>query len=173
MQERSGIVTLGGKPVTLLGPELKPGDDAPDVELTDSDLKPFKLSTLKGKVTVLTTLLSLDTSVCDAEVHKFNQQVTQLGDKVEVITISKDTPFTMKRWCGNAGIDRVKTMSDYRDGAFGKSYGTMMKGIDLHARAVFVVNKDGDIVYKEIVPEVGHEPNYDGALSAVRKALGN
>jgi len=171
MEERKDAVKLGGKPVTLLGPDLKPGDDAPDVELMDNDLHPFRLSNYKGKTVILTTVLSLDTSVCDAEVRKFNEKASSL-DNVEVVTVSMDLPFTQKRWCGQSDLDNVKTYSDYRSGELGKKYGTLIKDLNLHARSVFVIDKNGDIQYKQFVPEVSQEPDYDEAIEAVKKITG-
>lgn len=167
-EERSGLVTLKGNPVTLLGPTIKPGDDAPDVELLTNDLEPFKLSSLKGKVAVLITVPSLDTQVCDVETKRFNDEAQKLGDGVAVVVISVDLPFAQKRWCGAAGVSAVQTLSDHRDTAFGVAYGVLIQGVRLLARAIFVVDKDGDVRYVQIVPEVAQEPDYAAVLDAVR-----
>lgn len=167
-EERSGLVTLKGNPVTLLGPAIKPGDDAPDVELLTNDLEPFKLSSLKGKVAVLITVPSLDTQVCDIETKRFNDEAQKLGDGVAVVVISVDLPFAQKRWCGAAGVSAVQTLSDHRDTAFGLAYGVLIQGVRLLARAIFVVDKDGDVRYVQIVPEVAQEPDYAAVLDAVR-----
>lgn len=167
-EERRGLVTLKGNPVTLLGPAIKPGDDAPDVELLTNDLEPFKLSSLKGKVAVLITVPSLDTPVCDVETKRFNDEAQKLGDGVAVVVISVDLPFAQKRWCGAAGVSAVQTLSDHRDTAFGLAYGVLIQGVRLLARAIFVVDKDGDVRYVQIVPEVAQEPDYAAVLDAVR-----
>ncbi len=167
-EERSGLVTLKGNPVTLLGPAIKPGDDAPDVELLTNDLEPFKLSALKGKVAVLITVPSLDPPVCDVETQRFNDEAQKLGDGVAVVVISVDLPFAQKRWCGAAGVSAVQTLSDHRDTAFGLAYGVLIQGVRLLARAIFVVDKDGDVLYVQIVPEVAQEPDYAAVLDAVR-----
>lgn len=167
-EERRGLVTLKGNPVTLLGPAIKPGDDAPDVELLTNDLEPFKLSSLKGKVAVLITVPSLDTQVCDVETKRFNDEAQKLGDGVAVVVISVDLPFAQKRWCGAAGVSAVQTLSDHRDTAFGVAYGVLIQGVRLLARAIFVVDKDGDVRYVQIVPEVAQEPDYAAVLDAVR-----
>lgn len=167
-EERRGLVTLKGNPVTLLGPTIKPGDDAPDVELLTNDLEPFKLSSLKGKVAVLITVPSLDTQVCDVETKRFNDEAQKLGDGVAVVVISVDLPFAQKRWCGAAGVSAVQTLSDHRDTAFGVAYGVLIQGVRLLARAIFVVDKDGDVRYVQIVPEVAQEPDYAAVLDAVR-----
>ena len=171
MQERTGLVTFGGMPVTLVGPELKIGDDAPDVEVTDNDLKPVKLSTFKGKVAIVSAVASLDTSVCDVETRRFNQEAGKLGDDVVVLTISMDLPFTQKRWCGAAGVESVKTFSDHRTAAFGQAWGVLMKELRVLARAVFVVDREGDIRYIELMKEVGTEPDYDAALKVVKELI--
>lgn len=171
MMERKGLVTFGGNPVTLVGNELKIGDDAPDVEVMDNDLNSVKLSTFKGKVAVVAAVASLDTSTCDVETRRFNQEIGKLGDDVAGITVSMDLPFAQKRWCGAAGVETVKTFSDHRTAAFGEAWGVLMKELRLLARAVFVVDRDGDIRYIELLGEVGDEPDYDAALKAVKELL--
>lgn len=171
MMERKGLVTFGGNPVTLVGNELKIGDDAPDVEVMDNDLNSVKLSTFKGKVAVVAAVASLDTSTCDVETRRFNQEMGKLGDDVAGITVSMDLPFAQKRWCGAAGVETVKTFSDHRTAAFGEAWGVLMKELRLLARAVFVVDRDGDIRYIELLGEVGDEPDYDAALKAVKELL--
>ncbi len=171
MMERTGLVTFGGNPMTLVGPELKVGDDAPDVEVVDNDLHPVKLSTYKGKVAIVAAVASLDTGTCDVETRRFNQEVGKLGDDVVVLTISMDLPFAQKRWCGAAGVETVKTFSDHRSAAFGEAWGVLMKELRLLARAVFVVDREGDIRYVELLGEVGDEPNYDAALKVAKELL--
>ena len=171
MMERTGLVTFGGNPMTLVGPELKVGDDAPDVEVVDNDLQPVRLSTYKGKVAIVAAVASLDTGTCDVETRRFNQEVGKLGDDVVVLTISMDLPFAQKRWCGAAGVETVKTFSDHRSAAFGEAWGVLMKELRLLARAVFVVDREGDITYVELLGEVGDEPDYDAALKAAKELL--
>jgi thiol peroxidase len=171
MLERTGLVTFGGNPMTLVGTELKVGDDAPDVEVIDNDLQPVKLSTYKGKVAIVAAVASLDTGTCDVETRRFNQEIGKLGDDVVVLTISMDLPFAQKRWCGAAGVEAVKTFSDHRSAAFGEAWGVLMKELRLLARAVFVVDRGGDIRYVELLGEVGDEPNYDAALKAAKELL--
>ncbi len=171
MMERTGLVTFGGNPMTLVGTELKVGDDAPDVEVIDNDLQPVRLSTYKGKVAIVAAVASLDTGTCDVETRRFNQEVGKLGDDVVVLTISMDLPFAQKRWCGAAGVATVKTFSDHRAAAFGEAWGVLMKELRLLARAVFVVDREGDIRYVEVLGEVGDEPDYDAALKAAKELL--
>ena len=167
MEERSGIITMKGNPLVLVGPALKVGDKAPDVELAGNDLQPVMLSSLGRKVALYASVPSLDTPVCDMETRRFNEAAANLSDDVAVITISMDLPFAQKRWCGAAGIERVVTLSDYRDASFGEAYGVLIKDLRLLARAVFVLDSARTIRYLEIVKEVTKEPDYDAALNAV------
>jgi len=160
-------------PVTLGGPEIKPGATAPDFTAVDTSLQPVRLSAAQGNVVVLSAVPSLDTPVCDTETRRFNQEAGKLGGNVEVWTISMDLPFAQKRWCGAAGITHVKTLSDFRDRAFAQSYGVLIKDgplAGLTARAVFVVGKDGTVKHVEYVKEITTEPNYDAALAAAKQA---
>ena len=171
MEERTGLVTLAGNPVTLLGPEVKAGQPAPDVELVANDLSTVRLSSFKGKVGVVIAVPSLDTPVCDTETRRFNEEAAHLGDDVVVLAVSMDLPFAQARWCGAAGAKNVQTLSDHRDAAFGASYGVLIKGFRLLARAVFVVDKQGVLRYTELVKEVATEPDYEAALAAVKDVL--
>jgi len=162
-------------PVTLGGPEIKPGATAPDFTAVDTSLQPVRLSAAQGKVVVLSAVPSLDTPVCDTETRRFNEEAGKLGGNVEVWTISMDLPFAQKRWCGAAGITHVKTLSDFRDRAFAQSYGVLIKDgplAGLTARAVFVVGKDGKVKHVEYVKEITTEPNYEAALAAAKQAAG-
>ena len=171
MQERDGLVTMKGNPITLIGSELQVGDKAPDFVAMDNDLNPVSFDSFRGKVCILSSVPSLDTPVCDMETRRFNDEAGRLGDKVEILTISMDLPFAQKRWCGAAGVDRVQTLSDHRDAAFGQAYGVLIKGLRLLARAVFVVDKEGTIQYIELVKEIASEPDYDAVLTAVKELV--
>ncbi len=166
MTERQGLVTMGGRPVTLVGEELRVGMPAPDFTAVGNDLKPVKLSQYRGKVVIISAVPSLDTPVCDVETRRFNSEAAKLGPDVVVLTVSMDLPFAQKRWCGAAGIDRVITVSDHRTAEFGQAYGVLMKEVRLLARAVFVVDRDGVIRYIQLVPEVGSEPDYGPIIAA-------
>ncbi len=169
MAERTGLVTMGGNPVTLVGDAVEAGDKAPDFVVVDNDLNPVEFSSHRGKIRVVASVPSLDTEVCSVETRRFNQEAANLGEDVVILTVSMDLPFAQKRWCGAAGVDRVVTLSDHRDASFGLAYGVLIKEARLLARAVFVVDR-GDVVrYVELVPELGREPDYEAALAAVRK----
>jgi len=171
MKERTGLVTMKGNSVTLLGDEVRTGQKAPDAELVANDLSAVKLSSFGGKVRIITSVPSLDTPVCDVETRRFNEEAGRLGSDVAVLTVSMDLPFAQKRWCGAAGVQNVQTLSDHRDAGFGKSYGVLIKDLRLLARAVFVVDKNGVVRYQELVREIASEPNYAAALKAARDLL--
>jgi len=166
-QERT--TKMKGDPLVLVGPELKPGDTAPDFDVTGNDLKPVKLADTGKGVRIFSVVPSLDTPVCDQQTRRFNEEAAKLGG-IEIFTVSCDLPFAQKRWCGAAGVDKVKTVSDYRNGSFGEAWGTMLKDLRIESRAVFVVNGANKITYVEYVPEVTEHPNYDAALKAARSA---
>jgi thiol peroxidase len=168
MEERAGVTSFKGDPVTLLGSELKIGDQAPDFRVVDTDLNPVSLVDFKGKTKIICTVPSLDTPICDTEIRRFNQEAAQLPDSVVVLTISLDLPFAQKRWCGGAGIDRVKTLSDYQDRSFGLAYGALIKELKLLSRSIFVVDADDTIRYIQHVSEITEEPDYVAALDAAK-----
>jgi len=148
------------------------GDTAPDVELTANDFSPVKLSSYAGKTRLVNVVYSLETSICDAQTHKFNEEATKLGSDVIVLTISADLPFTQKRWCGASGLENVITLSDYKTMAFADAYGVHIKERRLTSRAVFVVDKQNIARYVEYLPEIATHPNYDAALQALKAAVG-
>ena len=167
--ERPGATTLRGNPLTLIGPELKAGDDAPDFNLVDNSLKPVTLKDTSGKVRIISVIPSLDTPVCDAQTKKFNEEVANLPG-VDVLTVSMDLPFAQKRWCGAFGVDKVKMLSDHKEASFGSNYGTLIKELRIESRAIFVVDGADKIRHAEYVKEVADHPNYEAALSAARSA---
>ncbi len=167
--ERAGATTLKGNPLTLVGPELKPGDQAPDFTTVDNGLKPVTLADTGSSVRIFSVVPSLDTPVCDAQTKRFNEEAAKLPG-VEIYTVSMDLPFAQKRWCGAFGVDKVKMLSDHKEGSFGSHWGTLIKELRIESRAIFVVNKDNSIRYVEYVKEVADFPNYDAALAAARSA---
>lgn len=171
MNEKSGIITFKGNPMTLMGPELKVGDAAPDFAVVDNSLAAVTLSTYAGKIKIISAVPSLDTPVCDTETRRFNVEAASLPGNVVVLTVSLDLPFAQKRWCGAAGIDKVVTLSDYRERSFGLGYGLLIKELLLLTRAVLVVDADNTIRYIQIVPEVTGEPDYAAAIAAANALL--
>ncbi len=168
MEEQKRTVTMKGNPLTLVGNAAKAGQPAPDFEAIANDMSSVKLSSFKGKVCIICSVPSLDTSVCDTETRRFNEEAGKLGNNVVVLTISMDLPFAQKRWCGAAGVENVQTLSDHREASFGKAYGVLIKELRLLARAVFVVDTNGVIRYVQIVNELTSEPDYTAVLDAVK-----
>ena len=171
MAERPGAVTMKGNPLTLVGNEVRVGDAAPNFTVLSNDLKPVDLASYRDKVVVLSAVPSLDTPVCAIETRRFNQEAAALGPDVLILTISMDLPFAQKRWCGAEGIQRVTTLSDHRDAAFGNAYGVLIKELRLLARAVFVVDRQGVLRYTQLVKEIATEPDYAAVLDAVRRLV--
>jgi thiol peroxidase len=170
--ERRNAVIFKGKPQTVIGAQLKVGDKAPAFKLLANDLSEVTLADSAGKVRLISVVPSLDTSVCDLQTRRFNQEAAGFGPNVAVLTVSVDLPYAQKRWCGAAGVERVQTLSDHRDMGFGDVYGTHIKEIRLEQRSVFVVDDHDVIRYVEYVPEVGQHPNYDAALAALKEVAG-
>lgn len=169
MPELTDKVTMKGNPVTLEGNEVPIGADAPNVTLTANDLSDFELSSLKGKTVILSVVPSLDTGICDLQSKRFNKEAAALGEGVKIVTISMDLPFAQKRWCADTGSDQLLFLSDHKSGAFGEAYGLMIKGARLLARAVMIVDADGNLRYRQLVPEIAQEPDYDDALKALKE----
>jgi len=168
-EKRTGAVTFKGGPLTLVGPEIKAGDKAPDFAVRkglapDSE---YTLATEAGKVRILSIVPSLDTPVCDAQTKRFNDETAKLPG-VEVITVSMDLPFAQVRWCGAFGVDKVRMFSDHKNGSFGTSYGTLIKELRIESRAIFVVDKDNIVRHVEYVKEVTDHPDYEAALKVAR-----
>jgi thiol peroxidase len=171
-KERMGLIKFDGIDQTVLGPDLKAGDQAPDFVAIGNDWRevhPLKASA--GEVIILAAVPSLDTSVCDKEARRFNTEASQLGPLVHIYVISMDLPFAQKRWCGAAGVDRVTTLSDSVHADFGPRYGCLIKEKRLLRRAVFVIGRDGKVVYADYMAALGDEPRYDDVLSAVKRSL--
>jgi thiol peroxidase len=168
VQERAAATTLRGNPMTLLGPELKAGDKAPEFDVINDSLKPINLETTGHHVRIFSVVPSLDTPVCDAQTKRFNEEAAQLPN-VDIYTISMDLPFAQKRWCGNYGVDKVKMLSDHKTGSFGEAYGTLIKELRIESRAIFVIGEDNTLRYVEYVKEVADHPDYDAALAAAKQ----
>lgn len=165
--ERAAATTMKGDPLTLIGPELKAGDNAPDFTLMDIRLKPVTLKDTGNGVRIISVIPSLDTPVCDAQTKRFNEEAAKLPG-VDILTVSMDLPFAQKRWCGAFGVDKVKMLSDHKDGSFGSAYGTLIKEHRIESRAIFVLDAQNKVKYAEYVKEVADHPNYEAALSAAR-----
>jgi thiol peroxidase len=168
--ERPTAVTVQGNPLTLVGPELKVGDKAPDFNAVDANNKPVTLAGTGSGLRIFSVVPSLDTPVCDAQTRRFNLEAAGLPH-VTILTVSMDLPFAQKRWCDAFAVDHVKMLSDHRDASFGSHYGTLIKELRLESRAIFVVDAANTIRYVEYVGEITNHPNYEAALAAVRQAM--
>ncbi|MFC5469177.1 thiol peroxidase [Cohnella suwonensis] len=172
VQERTGVATLAGQAITLLGPELKIGDKAPDFRISRELLTEVSLADYKGKIKLISVVPSLDTGVCDAQTRRFNQEAANLGENVVILTISVDLPFAQSRFCTTAGIDKVVALSDYKHRSFGQAYGVLIKELQLDQRAIFIVDADDTIRYVEYLKEMTDHPDYEAALQASRDLVG-
>jgi len=170
-QERTNVATFKGNPLTLVGPELKVGDQAPDFQLAKSLVETASLQDYAGKVKLISVVPSIDTGVCDAQTRRFNEEASKLGEGVVVLTVSADLPFAQARWCGAAGVDRVVMLSDYKDNSFGKAYGVLIKEFQLDMRSIFVLDSNNKIAYIEVLKEMTEHPDYEAAVNAVKALI--
>ena len=166
--ERKSAVTFKGNPITLIGPELKAGEKAPNFKVLAGDLSEVTLDKFKGKTLLISVVPSLDTPVCDMQTKRFNEEAGKLPADVAVVTVSVDLPFAQKRWCGAAHADKVQCLSDHREANFGQAYGVLIKELRLLTRAIFVIGPDQKIQYVEYVKEVTQHPDYDKALNSIK-----
>jgi thiol peroxidase len=163
-------VTLHGDPISISGNLPTQGNKAPDFQLTKSDLSKTKLADYAGSKVILNIFPSIDTGVCAASVRHFNEEAAKL-DNTKVLCVSRDLPFAQTRFCGAEGIENVEMLSDFSTGKFGRDYGLEMTDgplADLHARAVMVLDENQNVIYSELVPEIGQEPNYEAAINAIK-----
>lgn len=171
--ERLGLIKFAGNDVTVIGPDIQVGQKAPEFTVVTQSWSPFNgLQDTKGKVRIIGSLPSLSTSVCDRETRRFNQEATGLDDRIVILTVSMDLPYTLKNWCTAAGVDRVITLSDHKNVDFGQKYGVLLKEYRLFRRSVFVVDRDDMVVYTSYLPTIGDEPSYTEVLNAARLAIG-
>ena len=162
---------MRGNPLTLMGPELKVGDKAPDFDTVSDTLQPVNLEKTGKGVRIFSVIPSLDTPVCDAQTKRFDEEASKLPS-VQIYTVSMDLPFAQKRWCGAFGADKVKMLSDHRNGSFGEHYGTLIKDLRIESRAIFVVDQHDTIQYAQYVKEVADHPDYDSALAVAKTLVG-
>ena len=174
MPKRANAVTFKGNPLTLVGPQLKPGDKAPDFKCVTGALSLVGIADTPAKARLFSVVPSLDTPVCSMQTKKFDEAVAGLNDKVAPYTVSMDLPFAQKRFCSAEHISNMQSLSDTHDQSFGKSYGVLIEGLEfpLLSRAIFVVDRNNKITYCEYVPEVGSHPNYEKAVEALKAAAG-
>jgi len=172
MQKRPNAVTLKGGGVTLVGPQIKPGDKAPDFTCATGMKDTLALAGTPAKARLFNVVPSLDTPTCSTQTKKFGEALAKLGDAVASYTVSMDLPFAQKRFCGAENITSLSNLSDTHDHSFGKAWGVLIEGMamPLLCRAVFVVDAAGVVKHAEYVAEIASEPNYDAALAALAAA---
>lgn len=170
--ERIGLLQVGGRPATIVGDDLHPGERAPEFTAHTQEWQRVEaLAETRGMVRIIVALPSLDTPVCDLETRFFNKRAAELGPEVRILVVSTDLPYAQKRWCGSAGVDQVTTLSDHMTAEFGVRYGCLIKERRILRRATFVVDRSDSIVYAAYTARLGDEPDYDAILDAVRQAL--
>lgn len=162
-------VNFKGSPVPLSGELPAVGSSAPDFDLVANDMSSVKLSDSQGKVRIVSVVPSIDTGVCSIETARFNQEMDNLPDSVIGYTVSVDTPFAQKRWCGAEGVEKMKLLSDFKGQTFAKSWGVYLSDIGITARCVFIVDKDGKVAYSQLVPDVGQEPDYAEVMQKAKE----
>lgn len=172
VMERVGIFKFGGNDATVVGPDVQVGQQAPEFTVMTQDWSTFNgLKDTRGKVRIIGSLPSLSTSVCDRETRRFNQEATGLDEGIVILTVSMDLPFMLKNWCAAAGINRVITLSDHKNADFGQKYGVLLKDQRIFRRAIFVVDRNDQVVYSAYMPVLGDEPDYSKVLEAAKRAL--
>lgn len=172
MIERKGVFTFRNRDVTVIGDDVKPGDQAAEFEVLNLDFEAIKgLASTAGKVRIIAAVPSLETSVCDRETRRFNQEAANLSKDIAILVVSMDQPYTQKRWCGAAGIDQVTVVSDAINREFGPRYGVLLKEVGVFRRAIFVVDKNGVVAYAAYMPVLGDEPNYEEVIAAAQKLV--
>jgi len=172
MVERKGLIEFRGKDVTVVGEDLRVGDQAPEFSVLTMDWTWMNaLEDTQGKVRIVGSLPSLNTAVCDRETKRFNSEAGSLGGDIAILMVSMDLPWTLNQWCAAAGVDQVTTLSDHKNLEFGKKYGVLIKELRIFRRAAFVLDRSGELVYVEYTPSLGDEPDYSLVLEAARNAL--
>jgi len=168
LSETTGLVKAGNKAVTLLGTQVNEGDKAPNFKVVNENFTPVQLQEFNNNIVLISVVPSLDTGVCSLQTKRFNEEVAQFPDNIVMLTISNDLPFAQKRFCKLENIDKVKVLSDsvWRD--FGSKYGLLIKDMGLLTRAIFIIDQQGKVAYKELVANISNHPNYDAALTKLK-----
>jgi thiol peroxidase len=167
--KRTGIVTVKGAEVTLLGKEIKSGEKAPDFRMIDNDMKPVSLADSNGKIRLFSVVYSLDTNVCDLQTERFEKEAEKTEPNIIIYAVSMDLPFAQRRYCGAKSISRLKTLSDHKDASFGLNYGVLILESRLLARSIFIVGDKNIVRYVEYVKEISTQPDYEKALAALKE----
>lgn len=173
MIERKGIIQFKDRDVSIVGLDLEPGIDAQDFKVVDQNWQEINaLQETRGKIRIIAAVPSLDTSVCDRETRRFNQEAAKLSDEIAILVISTDLPFAQARWCGAAGVDQVQVLSDHKYTDFGMKYSCLLSEPRILRRAVFIVDRQNVLRYADYMPQLSQEPNYAEVLETAKKLLG-
>jgi len=165
-------VTMKGEARKLTGTALLVGGRLPATVLTDAyTMNKVDLSQPRGKVLLISLVPSIDTKVCEEQTHYLGEQGARLPEGIERITISRDTPFAQKRFADEARLNSITFLSDYRDGSFGRATGLLLDDMQLLARSVIVVDRNGIVRYIQVVPELSHLPDLQAAFSKAESLL--
>jgi thiol peroxidase len=168
LPSRMSEIKAGDRQIELLGQPAVLQQQAPDFKVADQAFKAVKLSDFSGKTVLLSVVPSLDTGVCSIQTKKFNEEVAALPADVVVMTISTDLPFAQKRFCVQEKVDKLLVLSDAVWGDFGSSYGLRIKDMGILSRAVLIIDASGKLVYQQLVPSLGQEPDYAAALAELK-----
>ena len=171
MELRKEATVWDGQKLTLVGPALNIGDQAPDFIAINNQLEEVHFQDYADKIKIISVIPSVDTPVCDAQTRRFNTEATRLGDNVVVLTLSMDLPFAQERFCAAAGLDRVHTLSDHRDADFGMKYGFLIQELRLLSRGMVVVDAQNRIRHIEYVLDADHAVDFAAALEAAKSCL--
>ena len=170
MAKDNSNITMKGSKISVSGSSLTVGAPLPQFTLTATDMSDLPSSQFNGKTLVIIAVPSLDTPICSIETKRFNKEASAISNDVVVLAVSRDLPFAQKRWCGAEEVERVQVASDYKYRTFGQKFGVEWTDSALLARAVFVADKSGKLVYVDYVSDIAEEPKYDEVLDAVKKA---
>jgi thiol peroxidase len=168
LNQTQNLVKANNKYVTLLGTQVAINDLAPNFKVVDKNFAPVQLSDFKDQTILISVVPSLDTGICSIQTKRFNDEASKLPSNITILTISNDLPFAQKRFCKVENVDQIKVLSDsvWRD--FGEKYGLIIKDMGLLTRAIFIVDAQGKVKYKELVKNISQHPDYTAALKAVR-----
>ena len=168
LTQTKNLVKANNKYVTLLGTQVNIDEQAPNFKVVDENFTPVQLSDFSGQTLLISVVPSLDTGVCSIQTKRFNEESAKLPANITILTISNDLPFAQKRFCKIENVNKIKILSDSVWRNFGESYGLIIKDMGLLTRAIFIINDQGKVKYKELVANISQHPDYEKALTAVK-----
>jgi thiol peroxidase len=172
MIERKGVIQFKDRDVSIVGLDLEVGVDAKDFRVVDQNWQELNaLEATKGMLRIIASVPSLDTSVCDRETRRFNEEASKLSEDIAILVISTDLPFAQARWCGAAGVDKVQVLSDHKYTDFGMKYACLLSEPRILRRAVFIVDRHNILKYADYMPVLSQEPDYEEVLQTAKSLL--